>query len=107
MIATARLDSVPFLASFPRAALRVIADRSIERRFTTGDIIFRAGETAPGLMVVLEGKVRVMRRAGDRAQIVHVERVGGTLVIRSILSLHSRRSCAPQPKPVRRRYRRS
>lgn len=79
MIATARLESVPFLASFPRAALRVIADRSIERRFTTGDIIFRAGETAAGLMVVLEGKVRVMRRAGDRAQIVHVERVGGTL----------------------------
>ena len=79
MIAVDRLKAVPFLASFPRSALRVIADRSIERRFTTGDIIFRAGETAAGLMVVLEGKVRVMRRAGDRAQIVHVERVGGTL----------------------------
>ena len=79
MIAADRLKAVPFLASFPRNALRVIADRSVERRFTTGDIIFRAGENAPGLMVVLEGKVRVMRRAGDRAQIVHVERVGGTL----------------------------
>ena len=30
-------------------------------------------------MVVLEGKVRVVRKAGDRAQVVHVERVGGTL----------------------------
>jgi CRP/FNR family transcriptional regulator len=79
MIAADRLKAVPFLASFPRSALRVIADRSIERRFSTGDIIFRAGDQAPGLMVVLEGKVRVMRRAGDRAQIVHVERVGGTL----------------------------
>lgn len=79
MIAVDRLKAVPFLSSFPRSALRVIADRSVERRFTTGDIIFRAGETAAGLMVVLEGKVRVMRRAGDRAQIVHVETVGGTL----------------------------
>jgi CRP/FNR family transcriptional regulator len=79
MIPADRLKAVPFLASFPRSALRIIADRSVERRFTTGDIIFRAGEAAAGLMVVLEGKVRVMRRAGDRAQIVHVERVGGTL----------------------------
>jgi CRP/FNR family transcriptional regulator len=79
MIAVDRLKAVPFLASFPRSSLRVIADRSVERRFSTGDIIFRAGEPAAGLMVVLEGKVRVMRRAGDRAQIVHVEKVGGTL----------------------------
>ena len=34
---------------------------------------------AIALALVLEGKVRVVRRAGGRAQVVHVERVGGTL----------------------------
>jgi len=79
MIAYDRLKAVSFFAAFPRGALRVIADRAIERRFATGDILFRAGDSASGLLVVLEGKVRVVRKAADRAQVVHVERAGGTL----------------------------
>ena len=79
MIAPQRLQSLSFFAAFPRSALKVIADRAVERRFDIGDILFRAGDPAAGLMVVLEGKVRVMRRAGDRAQVVHVEKAGGTL----------------------------
>jgi CRP-like cAMP-binding protein len=79
MISADRLKAVSFFAPFPRGAMRIIADRAVERRFATGDILFRAGEPAAGLMVVLEGKVRVVRKAGDRAQVVHVERVGGTL----------------------------
>jgi len=79
MIAPDRLKAVSFFAAFPRSALRVLADRAIERRFATGDILFRAGEAAAGLLVVLEGKVRVVRKAADRAQVVHVERAGGTL----------------------------
>ena len=59
--------------------MRIIVDRAVERRFATGDILFRAGEPSVGLMVLLEGKVRVVRKAGDRAQVVHVERSGGTL----------------------------
>ena len=79
MISLDRLKAVSFFSAFPRSALRIIAERGVERRFATGDIIFRAGDTAAGLMVVLEGKVRVVRKAGDRAQVVHVERAGGTL----------------------------
>ena len=79
MIALDRLKTVSLFAAFPRSALRIIADRAIERRFATGDILFRAGDTAAGLLVVLEGKVRVVRKAADRAQVVHVERAGGTL----------------------------
>lgn len=79
MISSDRLKTISFFTSFPRSAIRIIADRAVERRFATGDILFRAGEPAAGLMVVLEGKVRVVRKAGDRAQVVHVERVGGTL----------------------------
>ena len=79
MIPRTRLQAVPFFAAFPRPALKVLADRAIERRFATAETIFRAGESSGGLLVVLEGKVRVVRRAGGRAQVVHVERVGGTL----------------------------
>lgn len=79
MIPRTRLQAIPFFAAFPRPAIKVMADRAVERRFRTAETIFRAGDTAPGLMVVLEGKVRVVRRAGGRAQVVHVERAGGTL----------------------------
>ena len=79
MIALDRLKTVSLFAALPRSALRIVADRAVERRFATGDILFRAGDTAPGLLVVLEGKVRVVRKAADRAQVVHVERAGGTL----------------------------
>ena len=79
MISRHRLESIPFFAAFPRPALQIIADRAYPLRFEIGDIIFRAGDSAPGLMVVLEGKVRVIRQAGVRAQVVHVEKAGGTL----------------------------
>jgi CRP/FNR family transcriptional regulator len=79
MIPRTRLQAVPFFAAFPRPALKVLADRAIERRYETAETIFRAGEASAGLMVVLEGKVRVVRRAGGRAQVVHVEKAGGTL----------------------------
>lgn len=79
MIPRARLEAIPFFAAFPRPAVKVMADRAIERKYDTAQTIFRAGESATGLMVVLEGKVRVVRRAGGRAQVVHVERAGGTL----------------------------
>ena len=79
MIAPERLEAVSFFAAFPRGAIRIIAERGIERRYATGDIVFRAGDPAAGLTVVLEGRVRVVRKAGGRAQVVHVERAGGTL----------------------------
>jgi CRP/FNR family transcriptional regulator, dissimilatory nitrate respiration regulator len=79
MISRERLDAIPFFAAFPRAAAQTLADRAVARRFATGETLFRAGDEASGLMVVLEGKVRVIRRAGERAQVVHVEGVGGTL----------------------------
>lgn len=79
MISRERLDAVPFFAAFPRAAVQAMADRAVARRFATGETVFRAGDQASGLMVVLEGKVRVVRRAGARTQVVHVEGVGGTL----------------------------
>jgi CRP/FNR family transcriptional regulator len=79
MIPRAKLEAIPFFSAFPRTTVKVLADRAIERKFDTAETIFRAGDSASGLMVVLEGKVRVVRRTGGRAQVVHVEGVGGTL----------------------------
>jgi CRP/FNR family transcriptional regulator len=79
MIPRERLRAIPFFAAFPETALQVMADRGVERRFAAGETLFRAGDTASGLMVVLEGRVRVVREAGGRAQVVHVEAAGGTL----------------------------
>lgn len=79
MIPRERLRAIPFFAAFPESALQVMADRGVERRFAAGETLFRAGDTASGLMVVLEGRVRVVRQAGGRAQVVHVEVAGGTL----------------------------
>lgn len=79
MIPRQRLQAIPFFAAFPESALQVMADRGVERRFEAAETLFRAGDTASGLMVVLEGRVRVVRQAGGRAQVVHVEAAGGTL----------------------------
>ncbi len=79
MIPRESLRAIPFFAAFPESALQVMADRGVERRFAAGETLFRAGDAASGLMVVLEGRVRVVRQAGGRAQVVHVEAAGGTL----------------------------
>ncbi len=79
MIPRTKLDVIPFFAAFPKQAVQTLADRAVARRYDTAETLFRAGDQSDGLMVVLEGKVRVIRRAGGRAQVVHVEGVGGTL----------------------------
>jgi CRP-like cAMP-binding protein len=79
MISRTKLDAIPFFAAFPKQAVQTLADRAVARRYDTAETLFRAGDPSTGLMVVLEGKVRVIRRAGGRAQVVHVEGVGGTL----------------------------
>ena len=79
MIPYERLRATPFFAAFHDAAVKVMADQAVERRYEAGDTLFRAGDDAAGLIVVLNGKVRVVRQVGARAQVVHVETAGGTL----------------------------
>lgn len=50
------------------------------RRYERGQALFRAGERAAGIHVVLEGRVRVTRSApSGRAVVVHHETAGGVL----------------------------
>lgn len=60
--------------------LRALADRAVEQRLTSGEILFVAGDEARGLYVIAEGAVRAYRESLDgREQVIHVERAGATI----------------------------
>ncbi len=56
-----------------------LAGRGLDKRYTRGQVLFRAGDEAKGLFVVIEGRVRVVRETVGRGQVVHEEGPGGTL----------------------------
>ena len=70
---------VPALERVPDATLRRIAASAVERRYARETKLFRAGEPADGLYIVLDGRVRVSRESADRIELLHVEDVGGVL----------------------------
>ncbi|MEM6383300.1 MAG: cyclic nucleotide-binding domain-containing protein [Pseudomonadota bacterium] len=53
------LRQVPFLSGFGDEHLRLLAFGGENRRYRTGQAIFRQGESADGGMVVLHGQVRI------------------------------------------------
>ncbi|HSE98378.1 MAG TPA: Crp/Fnr family transcriptional regulator [Blastocatellia bacterium] len=60
--------------------LRALADRAVEQRLKSGEILFLSGEEARGLYVIAEGAVRAYRESLDgREQVIHVERAGATI----------------------------
>jgi CRP-like cAMP-binding protein len=79
MIPAADLDGLPLLDGLAPAVRRTLAARAIEKRYATGQVLFRAGDGAKGLFVVLGGRVRIARHREGRGQVVHVEERGGTL----------------------------
>lgn len=60
-------------------AREALAARAVLRHFRTGQCLWRAGDESRGLHVVLEGRVRIIRDAGLRQHVVHVEGAGATL----------------------------
>lgn len=79
MIPETAVRGVPLFGGLNAEAVAVLAARGIEKRFTMGAVLFRAGDKARGLLVVLDGRVRVLRQTVGRGQVVHVEGAGGTL----------------------------
>ena len=65
--------------SLPTATSERIAAAAIERRYSRGATLYRAGDPANGLYFVLEGHVRVSRETHTRAELLHVEEPGGVL----------------------------
>ena len=61
-------------------ALRLLAERAVEKRFRKDEVLFVAGDEAHGLYVIVEGAVRAFRVSLDgREQVIHVERAGATI----------------------------
>ncbi|HSA54983.1 MAG TPA: Crp/Fnr family transcriptional regulator [Gemmatimonadaceae bacterium] len=73
------LAKLPFGVGLPRDALHLLCQRSVERRYRAGQVLFRVGGTPAGIHVVLEGRVRVVREVAGRRQVLHTELSGGTL----------------------------
>jgi CRP/FNR family transcriptional regulator len=73
-------ECVPALRALSDAALRGLARAAAERRYAAGAVLYRAGDAADALYLVLEGRVRVVRVMKDgRARLLHVEGAGGVL----------------------------
>ncbi len=74
-----QLDALPLFAALSRETRGRLLSASTVRHFAAGATLFRAGEPATGLFVVLEGRVRVLRARDGRQSVIHTEDPGGTL----------------------------
>ena len=76
----AALAGIAYLRALPPADLRRLASHAVVLAFRKGSRIFEEGEPATGLFVVMEGRIRLVRRSpGGREQVLHAEGPGATL----------------------------
>lgn len=74
------LHSLPLFSGLSDASLAAVVDRTFERTFPRGAMVFRKDETCHGLYVVLEGQVKIYRSSPDgREQVLHIEGPGQPL----------------------------
>ena len=79
MVTVGMLRRVPWLAAIREPALELVAARAVELLFPKERVLYSAGASPSGLLLILEGRVRVVRGRGGRQQVVHEEGMGGTL----------------------------
>lgn len=79
MVDPETLERIPLFAALNAPARRELARRAARVAFAPGEVLWRAGGAPRGLLVVLEGEVRVVRAADGRQRVVHTEGPGGTL----------------------------
>lgn len=73
------LAALPGLSHLPHRALELLARGGAERSFARGEFLFHAGDSTRGLILILEGKVRVVNERDGRRHLVHQESAGATL----------------------------
>jgi CRP/FNR family transcriptional regulator len=73
------LDALPLFAGLAKSTLAKLSAAATVRHFSAGATLFRAGESPTGLLIILEGQVRVVRTRDGRQSVVHTEGPGGTL----------------------------
>lgn len=69
----------PMLTEASDTAIDLIGRHGVLRRWTARQVIFRRGDPAYGIVLLLSGRVRVIRERDGRRQVLHIEETGGTL----------------------------
>lgn len=76
----AALRRTQLFGSLDVSALAELAEMCHPREFSSGEMLFLAGEEAAGLFVVVTGEIRAYRvNSQGREQTIHIERDGATL----------------------------
>lgn len=73
------LRSHPLFAHANEAALAALTPQAIRREWRPRQVLFRRGDREVGLILILRGRVRVLRERAGRRQLVHAEGAGGSL----------------------------
>lgn len=73
------LGLLPRFASLPADALRALSEAAIERTYEPGAMLWVAGSRPGGLLVVLEGEVKIVRSRDGRQHVIHRGKAGATL----------------------------
>jgi CRP-like cAMP-binding protein len=61
------------------AGEEALLEHSIEKQYTTGEILWSTGDRSEGLTLVLEGRIRIVRGSGGRQLVIHSGEPGATL----------------------------
>jgi len=79
-ISAGQLKSIlPGLADVAERAVAEMARASSVRTYRARAVLYRAGDIADGLYVVMSGRVIVRRETAERSEMLHTERAGGVL----------------------------
>ncbi len=58
---------------------RALLERSVEKSYAAGQTLWAAGDEPAGLVIVMDGKVRIIRASGGRQTVIHSGGPGSTL----------------------------
>jgi len=74
------LKRVPIFSGLTEAEVVFLAQRTVPRRFSTGETVFAEGEPCTGLYVVESGHVRIFKSsAGGREHVLAIEGPGSSV----------------------------
>jgi CRP/FNR family transcriptional regulator len=71
--------AIPALSELPSRTLEQIARAAVDQRYAPNAVLYRAGDAADALYVVLSGKVLVVRETNGDSAMLHTESAGGVL----------------------------
>ena len=77
---TSILGATALLGSLSEPQLKLLAARTVRKRYGAGELLFSEGEACNGLYIVAQGRVRIFKTsAGGREQVLSVEGPGATV----------------------------